>query len=270
VRSTKIKIVAALHLLTLLVTLVSFLIKISLFLNTFHKFPNPSFSIFVIYGVFAISWVALLPLHLLRLSYTLKIDYCNSLLLNLPATLINRLRLVLNSARAVTRTPKLHNIHITSILKSHHWLTYRPKSENLIRSSLSHLQISKKTGHPSYIRSLLSSPPHRSTRSSDLITLNRTSCLKLSNRSFYQSAPVLWNCLPSHLRHAAQNSTSSPTSDSCIPNLCLCQQIAISPLSHFLSSLIGGSPLFTGSATPRVRHSQGSDSIRICEVWMPW
>ena len=27
------------------------------------------------------------------------------------------------SARAVTRTPNLHNIRITSILKSHHWLT---------------------------------------------------------------------------------------------------------------------------------------------------
>jgi hypothetical protein len=60
-------------LLTLLITLVSFLIKICFFLNTFHQFPNPSFSTFVIYGVFAISWVALLPLHLLRLSYTLKL-----------------------------------------------------------------------------------------------------------------------------------------------------------------------------------------------------
>jgi len=38
-----------------------------------------------------------------------KIDYCNSLLLNLPATQTNRLQLVLNSAaRAVTKTPKFH------------------------------------------------------------------------------------------------------------------------------------------------------------------
>jgi hypothetical protein len=48
-----------------------------------------------------------------------KIDYCNSLLLNLPAIQINRLQLVLNfTAHAVTRTPKLH--HITPILKSLH------------------------------------------------------------------------------------------------------------------------------------------------------
>jgi len=50
-----------------------------------------------------------------------KIDYCNSLLINLPATQTNRLQLVLNSAaRAVTKTPKFH--HITLILKFLHRL----------------------------------------------------------------------------------------------------------------------------------------------------
>jgi len=50
-----------------------------------------------------------------------KIDYCNSLLLILPATQTNCHQLVLNSAaRAVTKTPKLH--HITPILKSLYWL----------------------------------------------------------------------------------------------------------------------------------------------------
>jgi len=43
-----------------------------------------------------------------------EIDYCNSLLLNLPATQTNRLQLVLDSAaRAFTKTPKCH--HITPI-----------------------------------------------------------------------------------------------------------------------------------------------------------
>jgi len=50
-----------------------------------------------------------------------NIDYCNSLLLNLPAMQTNRLQLVLNTAaRAVTKTPKCH--HITPILKSLHAL----------------------------------------------------------------------------------------------------------------------------------------------------
>jgi len=49
-----------------------------------------------------------------------RIDYCNSLLLNLPATQTNHLQLVLTSSvRAVTKTPKFH--HITPILKSFHW-----------------------------------------------------------------------------------------------------------------------------------------------------
>jgi hypothetical protein len=40
-----------------------------------------------------------------------KIDYCNSLLLNLPTTQINCLQIIPNSAaRAVTRTPKFHHI----------------------------------------------------------------------------------------------------------------------------------------------------------------
>jgi len=50
-----------------------------------------------------------------------KIDNCNSLLLNQPATQTNRLQIVLNSAaRVVTKTPKFH--HITPIFKSLPWL----------------------------------------------------------------------------------------------------------------------------------------------------
>jgi hypothetical protein len=50
-----------------------------------------------------------------------KLDYCNSLLLNLPSSSTNHLQLVLNSAAcAVTKTSKFH--HITPVLKSLHWL----------------------------------------------------------------------------------------------------------------------------------------------------
>ena len=50
-----------------------------------------------------------------------KLDYCNSLLLNLPSTQTKHLQLVLNAAaRAVTKTPKFH--HISPILKSLHWI----------------------------------------------------------------------------------------------------------------------------------------------------
>ena len=100
-----------------------------------------------------------------------KIDYCNSLLLNLPANQTNRLQLVLNSAaRAVAKTTKFH--HITPILKSLHWLKI---DERIHYKVLSLTYKSLHTGHPSYLRSLLSFAPNRSTRSSSLLTLNRPS-----------------------------------------------------------------------------------------------
>jgi len=137
-----------------------------------------------------------------------KIDFCNSLLLNLPTTQTNRLQLILNSAaRAVTKTPKFH--HITPILKSLHWLTINQRINYKV-ISLTHKSL--KTGHPTYLRSLLSFTPHRSTRSASVVTLNRpsvTSGLKISSRSFYHFAPVLWNSLPPHLRHCGLHSPTS-------------------------------------------------------------
>jgi len=74
-----------------------------------------------------------------------KIDYCNSLLLNLPATQTNCLQLVLNSAaRVVTKAPKFH--HITSILKSLHWLKI---NERMKYKVLCLTYKSLKTGQPS-------------------------------------------------------------------------------------------------------------------------
>jgi len=97
-----------------------------------------------------------------------KIDYCNSFLVNLPA---NRLQLVLNSAaRAVTKTPICH--HITPILKSLHWLKI---NERIKYKVLSLTYKSLNTCQPSYLRSLLSFPSHRCTRSSFLISLSRPS-----------------------------------------------------------------------------------------------
>src|SRR6218665_1378924 len=50
-----------------------------------------------------------------------KLDYCNSLFLNIDVTKINRLQAIQNAlARAVTKTPKHH--HITPVLKKLHWL----------------------------------------------------------------------------------------------------------------------------------------------------
>jgi len=140
-----------------------------------------------------------------------KIDYnyCNSLLLSLPATQMHLLQLVLNSAaRAVTKTPEFH--HITPILKSLHWL----KINEIIKYQvLSLTYISLKNSQTSHLRSLLSFPSLRCTRSSSLITLSHpslTSRLKISNRSFYHHAPISWNNPPSHLRQVVHHLTPSP------------------------------------------------------------
>jgi hypothetical protein len=93
------------------------------------------------------------------------------------------------------------------------------KSENSIQSSLSHSYISKNWSPIlSPISSLIHTSSFYSARSSSLITLNRpsvTSGHEISNRSFYHFALVLWNSLPSHLRHTVHHSTS----DSGIPEL---------------------------------------------------
>ena len=50
-----------------------------------------------------------------------KLDYCNSLFLNIDVTQIHRLQAIQNAlARAVTKTSKHH--HITPVLKKLHWL----------------------------------------------------------------------------------------------------------------------------------------------------
>ena len=136
-----------------------------------------------------------------------KLDYCNSLLLNLPSTQTKRLQLVLNAAaRAVTKTTKFH--HISPILKSLHWLKINERVQYKV------LSLTYKTlhsGHPSYLHSLLSLNRNSSTRSASLVTLNRPynkSRLKITNRSFHLTAPALWNSLPPDLRHFSSHSTS--------------------------------------------------------------
>jgi len=83
---------------------------------------------------------------------------------------------------------------------------------------------------------LISVQPHRSTRSSDIITLSpppSSSSLKVNNRSFRHASPCLWNQLPKELRlptdhkdlslsfdltHVSSSSPASPLSPSITPS----------------------------------------------------
>jgi hypothetical protein len=95
-----------------------------------------------------------------------KLDYCNSLLLNLPASSTNRLQFVLNSAaHAVTKTTRFH--HITLVLKSLHWLKINQRIHYKVISLTYKILLSDQL---SYLRSLLSLQSSRSTRSSSVVT----------------------------------------------------------------------------------------------------
>jgi len=158
-----------------------------------------------------------------------KVDYCNSLFLNLPRTQLDRLQLILNSAaRAVSRSPRF--THISPILESLHWL----KIDQRIHYKV--LSITYKTlqSHsPSYLHNLLQVQSNTSTRSSAIVTLKRPtvySRLKITNRSFTHHAPFLWNSLPKELRQPASLSLHTNQSESTAPILAL-------PTSQFHSKL---------------------------------
>ena len=70
------------------------------------------------------------------------------------------------------------------------------------------------TSQPQYLRKLINIKPARSTRSSNHLTLLRpstTSSLKISNRSYNRTAPILWNNLPKSMRTSSNTSPNAAT-----------------------------------------------------------
>ena len=130
------------------------------------------------------------------------VDYFNSLLYGLPASHLNKVQRVLNTAaRLVCRAPRY--CRITPLLYELHWLPVRQ------RISFKILLFVFKAIHgfaPTYLRELVSikrSGNYNLRSSSDgllLATPTYRSRVTLGDRSFQVAAPALWNVLLREIR----------------------------------------------------------------------
>ena len=130
---------------------------------------------------------------------TSKLDFCNSLLFNLPKGSIKKLQLVQNSlARAITPSVKKYD-HISSTLRDLHWLPI----EQRITFKIATLAFKALHGNsPSYLTDLVSlNKPTRNLRSASLhlLAVPRIDS-SAGRRSFSFAAPHVWNSLPLTLR----------------------------------------------------------------------
>ena len=132
---------------------------------------------------------------------TCRLDYCNSLLINLPNKDIERLQKVQNAAaRLISRTPKSESAK--PVLKRLHWLpiAYRIKFKIAV---IIHRCLHDTA--PSYLKSMLTQyVPTRNLRSSKssavILVVPRVNQKTVGNRAFSVAGPAIWNALPTSIR----------------------------------------------------------------------
>src|SRR5688572_7875441 len=140
-----------------------------------------------------------------------KLDYCNSIFLNLESTQLKRLQLIQNSlARAVTRTPKHHHINpqITPLVKNPRANSLQSLITNLQLSTILPAQISSRPLHYP-VNPLYQIFLHSHSLSRPPVT-RLTTHLKFSNRAISNTATRLWNDLPPEFRTFSVPQPSSP------------------------------------------------------------
>ncbi len=132
---------------------------------------------------------------------TTRLDYCNSLYLGISKSSIARLQLVQNAAAKFLKGQRIFD-HVTTILKSLHWLPVHLRIEFKIL-----LYVFKSINNlaPSYLSDQLHPyNPTRNLRSGDqrLLSVPRSRLKHRGDRAFAVAGPRLWNSLPAYIRSA--------------------------------------------------------------------
>jgi hypothetical protein len=132
-----------------------------------------------------------------------RLDYCNALLAELPASTLAPLQRVMHAAARLV-CDLLPRDHVTSALRSLHWLPVKQRIEFKL-CLLVHQVINGRA--PTYLKDLIemtASVPgrasNRSASNNDLVT--RRTRLKLGERAFSVAAPRIWNQLPKEIKAA--------------------------------------------------------------------
>ncbi len=136
--------------------------------------------------------------NLVHAFMTSRLDYCNALLSGCPASSRNKLQIVQNAARVLTRSRKYD--HITPILQSLHWLPIK------FRISYKIILLAYKALNglaPAYLTNLLSryNPTHSlRLQNSGLLVFPRIAKFTKEGRTCSYLPPKLWNRLPDNIR----------------------------------------------------------------------
>jgi hypothetical protein len=130
-----------------------------------------------------------------------RLDYCASLLLDLPLKLTTKLQRILNYSARLIQGGKKTRQQTSSFLKTTGWLcaAARPKLHILLLTFKA-LRFSA----PTHLSNLLKSPPTisqqiRRSQSTNMLAVQRTKT-KRGERAFSVAGPRLWNAIPSRLR----------------------------------------------------------------------
>lgn len=137
-----------------------------------------------------------------------RLDYCNAVLAELPASTLAPLQRVIHAAARLVFDLKPRD-HVTAALKALHWLPIKQRIQFKL-CLLVHLAINGRA--PTYIRDLITTTASMSGRASNRSASNndivkQSTRLKLGERAFSVAGPRAWNQLPTELKTTTNTAT---------------------------------------------------------------